>query len=90
MKEGRTGEQILFEGFAEDHENAIGEIQLSLDGGSHWTSFPTQGATSDRLVHWTFSFTPERPGRYRRLARSGNSEGKPSPLPSALSFEVRD
>ena len=89
MKEAYPiGEPIGFEGYANDYDKAIVGIQFSLDNGSTWTTYETEGATSDRWVYWHFEYTPEKTGVYILKARSVNVDGKASPLAAAVRFEV--
>lgn len=86
--EGEVGRPVRLEGFAEDHDKAVRAIEFSLDDGERWTTFPTSGATSDRLVHWRLAWTPERPGTYHLLVRSVSEDGRRSPHPDSATIEV--
>ena len=85
-----VGEPVVFEGYADDFEHNIAAVQFSLDDGASWTAYPTQGARSDRGVRWTFSYTPQRAGRYLLKARAVDGRGAPSSLISSYAFEVLD
>ena len=61
-------------------------VQFSLDDGEHWTTYDVSDSTDELWVHWTFSYTPERPGLYRLLVRSVNDEGAVSPLADVAEF----
>lgn len=84
----RAGSPITFEGYATDYDKKIVAMEFSMDDGATWTRYETKGATSDRLVHWTFSYTPEEAGVYTLLVRSVNEDGARSPEPDAVTIEA--
>ena len=75
-----VGKPVTFSGYAEDYGKQIVSVQFSLDNGANWTTYDVSDSTDDLWVHWTFSYTPERPGFYRLLVRSVNDAGAASPL----------
>lgn len=83
-----VGQPVLFEGYVDDFEHSISAVQLSLDDGVSWTTYPTQGARSDRGVRWSFSYVPERAGSYLLKARAVDGAGVPSSLIESYAFEV--
>lgn len=85
-----VGQEIVFEGYADDCGSAIRAVEFSLDGGETWTSYATEGATSERWVYWYFGFTPEEAGSYKLQARAVTEDGMVSPLASTIVFEVED
>ena len=87
---GRTGEPLVFEGYASDFDRRITAIQLSLDQGEHWTTYPVEHADADRWVYWHFAYTPREAGAYRLKVRAVNDEGACSPSPAVHAFEVLD
>lgn len=83
---GHVGKTIRFKGNAYDFGHAVRAIQFSLDDGEHWTTYDVSDSIDELWVHWTFSYTPERPGLYRLLVRSVNDEGAVSPLADVAEF----
>ena len=75
-----VGKRVTFSGYAEDYGRQI------VDDGEHWTTYDVSDSTDELWVHWTFSYTPERPGLYRLLVRSVNDEGAVSPLADVAEF----
>ena len=43
-----VGDQVSFEGVADDLGSPIAAIEFSFDDGDTWTSCPTDGATADK------------------------------------------
>lgn len=84
----RIGEPITFRGYAYDYDKAIAGLEFSLDSGRTWTRYPTDGATSDRLVEWTFSYAPPEAGDYTLFVRSVGEDGTPSPMPDSIRFSA--
>ena len=83
---GRVGEPMEFTGWAHDFDKRIIAVEFSLDNGANWTTYDVSDSTDDLWVHWTFSYTPERPGFYRLLVRSVNDAGAASPLADVAEF----
>ena len=80
------GKPVTFSGYADDYGKQIVAVQFSLDGGENWTSYDVSDSSPDLWVHWTFTYTPERPGTYQLLVRSVNADGDASPLADSAEF----
>ncbi|WP_139653707.1 PKD domain-containing protein [Raoultibacter phocaeensis] len=85
---GTVGEPLTFSGYADDFDKAIAAIEFSLDEGATWTRHDTPDATSDKLLTWSFVYTPTQPGLYRLRVRAVNEDGTRSPLADVVEFEV--
>lgn len=83
-----VGQTIAFQGYADDFDKRIVAMQFSLDEGCTWTTHDVSDTTADLWVHWTYAFTPERPGSYRLKVRSMNEEGRTSPASAVADFLV--
>ena len=88
LVQGKVGEPLTFEGYADDYDKAIVAMEFSLDGGTTWTRHATEGAQAGRVLSWTFVYTPEKPGRYQLRVRSVNEDGRHRPLADVVEFEV--
>lgn len=84
-----VGDQIIFEGYADDCGAAIAAVEFSLDGGETWTPCETKDATSERWVYWSFGYTTQAPGLYKMDVRARTAEGLVSPLASSVVFTVK-
>lgn len=82
------GDEISFEGYADDCGDAIVAVEFSLDGGETWTAYETKGATKDRWVYWNFAFTPKDQGSYKLSVRAKTASGNVSPLAANVLFDV--
>lgn len=82
------GDTVIFEGYADDLGEPIAAVEFSLDGGETWTSYATEGATTESWVYWYFSYTPQAEGSYKLTARAVTDSGKVSPLESTVTFTV--
>ncbi len=82
------GDEIAFEGFADDCGDAIAAVEFSLDGGVTWTAYETSNASPERWVYWNFSYTPEVAGTYKLDVRARTQCGTVSPLAATLVFTV--
>ena len=81
-----VGKPVTFSGYADDYGTQITAVEFSLNDGETWTSYDVSDSSPDLWVRWTFSYTPEIPGRYRLLVRSVNADGKRSPLADVAEF----
>ena len=83
-----AGDEITFEGVADDLGSPIEAIEFSFDGGATWTSCATEGATADKWVNWQFSTSFEDAGDYRMTVRAKTADGMVSPLAATLLLQV--
>lgn len=83
------GDQITFEGVADDLESPICAIEFSFDGGDTWTTCATEGATADRWVNWSFTTSFDKAADYHMIARARTADGTVSPLSASLDFTVK-
>lgn len=83
-----VGDEISFEGYADDLDQAIAAVEFSMDGGETWTLCQTPGADAKRWVYWTFSTTFQEAGNYQLTVRAITEQGVVSPLSSTLAFTV--
>ncbi len=82
------GDEIAFEGYADDCGRAISNIEFSMDNGLTWTSCETPGTDAQKWVYWHFSYVPEVAGTYKLDVRARTADGNVSPLASSIVFEV--
>lgn len=85
-----AGEEITFEGYADDLGDPIAAVEFSLDGGETWTSYATEKASANRWVYWHFAYTPQEAGNYRLAVRARTAGGLISPLEADVTFAVAD
>ena len=83
-----AGDEITFEGVADDCGSPVAAIEFSFDGGRTWTACETDGATADKWVNWQFTTSFEEKGDYRMTVRAKTADGMVSPLAATLLFEV--
>ena len=81
-----VGKPVTFTGYADDYGNQIRAVEFSLDDGESWYPYDVSSSSPDLMVHWSFTYTPEREGRYRLLVRSVAADGRRSPLPDVAEF----
>jgi hypothetical protein len=84
----KKGEPIHLEGYADDYDRDIRDLQFSLDGGEHWTEYPTEGARAGKWVRWTLELEPQDEGTWELLVRSVNERGDVSPVCARQEFRV--
>ena len=84
-----VGDQIEFDGYADDFDTAIAAIEFSMDGGETWTACETKDATADKWVYWHFGYVTEKPGTYKLDVRARTAAGNVSPLAASIVFNVK-
>ena len=84
----RVGQELTFEGYADDLGSPIAAIEFSLDGGQTWSTYETDDTRADRWVHWNFAYTPEKAGTYALSVRAVTASGIVSPLAADIAFSV--
>lgn len=84
----KVGDQIEFEGYADDFGEAISAIEFSLDDGETWTSCPTENANAEKWICWSFGYTAQEAGEYKMEIRARNAEGMTTPLAASVTFTV--
>ncbi len=84
----KVGDQIEFEGYADDFDKAITAIEYSMDGGETWTAYETSNASADRWVYWHFAYVTEATGTFKLDVRARAEDGTVSPLASSVVFTV--
>lgn len=86
--QGNVGQTITLEGYADDYGTKIVAMEFSLDGGETWARHSTEESNPDRMVHWTFSYTPQQAGIYQFKVRSVNEKGQTSPQAAVTQLHV--
>ena len=86
----QVGDQIGFEGYADDFGVPIAAVEFSMDGGETWTTCKTEGASSRAWVYWHFDYLADAAGTYRLDVRAVTTEGRVSPMASSVVFEVKE
>lgn len=77
--QGKVGQTVTLEGYADDFGSHIVAVEFTLDGGTSWVSHSTEKSSPDLMVHWTFSWKPEEAGIYQLKVRSVTEDGRRSP-----------
>lgn len=84
-----VGDEIAFEGYADDCGDAIVAVEFSLDGGETWTAYETD-AVAEKWVYWNFVYKAEAPGEYKLSVRAVTESGNVSPLAANVVFVVEE
>lgn len=82
-----VGDQITFEGYADDCGVAITAIEFSLDG-ENWTTCAVENANADKWVCWNYSYTVEKAGTFKLDVRARTADGTVSPLAASVVFKA--
>ncbi len=75
------GKPLTVKGFAFGGNSALKSVKISTDGGTTWhdaqlgKNWGEYGARE-----WQLSFTPEKPGTYRIMAKAVNAAGQEQPM----------
>lgn len=85
-----VGDQISFEGYADDCGVPVTAVEFSLDNGETWTTFDTSSANSQDWVYWHFDYTANQAGIFKLDVRAVTEDGVVSPLASSVVFTVEE
>ena len=84
----KLGDEITFEGYADDCGSPIAAIEFSLDGGKNWDVHETLETTAEKWIYWNYSFVPQSAGNYQISVRARTLDDKVSPLYANVCFKV--
>ena len=73
-------EPLTLEGFADGYADPVVAVEISMDRGATWTTYPVDQADTNIWLHWTYTFTPEE-GAYVITARAVTASGRVSETP---------
>ena len=76
-------EPVTLEGFADAYSDPIVAVEISMDRGATWTTYPTENTNDNIWTHWTYTFTPQE-GAYVLMARAVTASGRVSETPDTL------
>ena len=80
--QGKVGQPVTFEGYADDYGSHIVALEFSLDGGTTWARQDVSASDPNLMVHWTYAYTPQQEGIYQLKVRpSPNFTWKPDRRP---------
>lgn len=72
------GFRHTIKGIAFGGSAGIGKVEVSTDGGRHWSAAETAPPLSPYAwTHWTFDWTVPSPGVYRIVVRAADRSGRP-------------
>lgn len=83
-----VGDEITFEGYADDFGSPIVAVEFSLDNGETWTSYETENMSAEKWVYWNYMIEAKEAGSYRLSARARTQDGMVSPLAASVEFTV--
>ena len=70
-----TGETHTFTGYVDAYNEEVVALEVSMDRGKSWKSFPIEGTDINRLITWSFDFTPENDSAYCLAVRGVTENG---------------
>ena len=73
LVQGKVGEPLTFEGYADDYDKAIVAMEFSLDGGTTWTRHATEGAQAGRVLSWMSWSSRSLEGARRQGMKGGRA-----------------
>ncbi len=82
------GQSYTFSGYADAFEQKITAIEVSLDNGTTWTSYPVTGTTESKWVIWNYTITPTEVGAYVIQVRGVTEDGLVSRSPAQMMINV--
>jgi len=82
------GDSYTFSGYAHAFEQKIAAIEVSLDNGVTWTSYPVTDTTESLWVIWNYTIEPTDVGAYVIQVRAVTEQGLVSRTPAQMMINV--
>ena len=76
-----TGQPYTFRGYADSYDKQIATIEFSMDRGQTWTAYSVDGEDVNKVLWWSFTYTPQVEGAYCLTVRATTVDG-------AVSYET--
>lgn len=85
----KTGEPYTFNGYADAYNEQIVKVEFSMDQGATWTAYDVGDTDVNKLLTWTYTYTPEVDGSYVLMIRATTESGRVSSSYHKVMFTAR-
>ncbi|MEG0503510.1 MAG: molybdopterin-dependent oxidoreductase, partial [Raoultibacter sp.] len=74
----QNGEPFTFTGYVDAYDEKVANMEFSMDGGTTWTKYELGDTDRNKMVWWSFAYTPEKEGAYCLTVRATTASGEVS------------
>ena len=86
----QNGEPFTFEGYVDAYDEKIASMEFSMDGGETWTAYELGDTDRNKMVWWSFTYTPELEGAYCLTVRATTESGAESFETQTVMINAKD
>ncbi|WP_102378566.1 molybdopterin-dependent oxidoreductase [Raoultibacter timonensis] len=86
----QNGQPFTFEGYVDAYDEKIASMEFSMDGGATWTKYDLGDTDRNKMVWWSFTYTPELEGAYCLTVRATTESGAESFETQTVMINAKD
>lgn len=86
----QNGAPFTFEGYVDGYDKKIASMEFSMDGGETWTKYDLGETDRNKMVWWSFTYTPELEGAYCLTVRATTESGDVSFETQTVMINAKD
>ena len=86
----QNGQPHTFGGYVDAFDEKIASMEFSMDRGKTWTKYDLGDTDRNKLVWWSFTYTPELEGAYCLTVRATTESGQQSFETQTVMFNAKD
>ncbi|WP_417143407.1 molybdopterin-dependent oxidoreductase [Raoultibacter massiliensis] len=86
----QNGQPFTFEGYVDAYDEKIASMEFSMDGGETWTKYELGDTDRNKMVWWSFTYTPELEGAYCLTVRATTESGAESFETQTVMINAKD
>ena len=86
----QNGQPYTFNGYVDGFDEKIASVEFSMDHGNTWTKYDLGDTDRNKLVWWSFTYTPELEGAYCLTIRATTESGQQSYETQTVMFNAKD
>lgn len=86
----QNGQPYTFNGYVDGYDENIAYMEFSLDRGKTWTKFDIDSMDRNKMLWWSFSYTPQIEGAYCLTVRAATESGQTSFETQTVLFNAKD
>lgn len=86
----QNGQPYTFHGYADAFDEKIATLEFSMDRGKTWTAYEVGDMDENKVLWWSFTYTPQAEGAYCLTVRATTETGIESYETHTVMFNAKD